>query len=166
MEKVSAQSLSEKLAQRQKQDLEGEQSWILARQQQHEKCLQQLAKAALDTTESVTSSQCAALEVTLKSFQLKLQSQSEKISGVMKQLNTDLSTVRQQTMRRIGWLMLWPVIMTIATCGLMLITAGLLGWSQVQLAEKEVNLQQMKLQQLSREFCGSAAGQKYCRPAS
>jgi hypothetical protein len=153
MATTSALSLSEKLAQRQQQESEAAQSRMQELQQQHESSLQQLSTAALDTTRSVTAAQQEALSSALKA--------SEK---AVKAHAGDLRSLHTLTLQRLRWLMLWPLLATVALCLLMLASATIYSVWTVSDADDQVERKQQQIRQAEATFCATPVGQKVCRP--
>jgi len=156
---TSMQQLSETLQKRLASDQEAVQNQTSTLLAQHQSALNLLSEAALNTTKSVTEQRRLILE----GQNIKLLRASEKGLG---SLQTELQTVACETLARIKWLMLWPLISVSLLCVLMLIGAAAWSWSTIYNAELKAEQvlvdQQIKLKQLNDQFCSSPAGKKTC----
>lgn len=152
MATTSALNLSEKLAQRQQLEHQAEQDRIQKLQQLHESSLLQLSTAALDTTASVTAAQRDALTVALKASQ-----------KAVKMHAADLQALHSETLKRLRWLMLWPLVATVLLCLLMLASATIYSAWTVSQADDQVNQKRLQIRQIETTFCATPAGLKVCK---
>ncbi len=134
MTKNSMAALSERLQQQLQADQEAVSQQTQQLLKQHAQGLQKLSEAALNTTKSAIQRQ-----------------------------NQALDQLHGQTLRRLRWLMLWPLLASVSLALLILASAS--GWAWWRLSQMDNQIQQKALQirQIEAEFCASPAGQRVCR---
>jgi len=134
MTKNSMASLSEKLQQQIKDDQQAVSNQTQALLKQHAQGLQKLSDAALSTTKGAIQRQSAAME-----------------------------QMHAETLQRLRWLMLWPVLASICLSLLIVLSAS--GWAWWKLGQVDDQVQQRiaEIGQIEAEFCASPAGQRVCQ---
>lgn len=138
--------LSQLLAQRQEADQEAVSSQTQQLLQQHAQSLSALSSAALATTKAAIQAQQRELASLLKTG-----IQTEKTH------QQQLAQLHAQTLQRLRWLMLWPVLASVLL-GLLLV-AGAAGWSWWRLDQLD-----NQIQKITAQFCAAPAGRTACKP--
>lgn len=134
MTKNSMASLSEKLQQQLKDDQQAVSNQTSELLKKHAKGLQELSADALTTTKGAIQRQSQALD-----------------------------QVHGETLKRLRWLMLWPLLASI--CLSLVIVAGASLWTWWKLGQVDNQVQQKfnQIRQIEAEFCASPAGLKVCK---
>lgn len=132
----SMAALSERLQQQLKDDQLAVSSQTSELLGQHAQGLQKLSAAALATTRSAIQRHSQALD-----------------------------QMHSESLKRLRWLMLWPLVASLVLCLSMVAGASL--WSSWKLSQldDQMLLKQQQIQRFQAEFCASLAGKKYCRPS-
>ena len=195
MEKISAQTLFQKLEERKRIELEAVQSQTSELLKLHESSLISLSKSAQSTTENITNDLNQRLENALinqmtlingKATELNtvlddqvtlIKGQRDELKTILgkplvltkkqtEDLNQQILELTATTRKRLGWLMFWPVSLSVLVS--LLIWAGVGFWAAWTVektnrqAEKILSDQRTHLDSMNREFCSSPAGLKLC----
>lgn len=134
MTKNSVASLSETLQQRLLDDQLAVNNQTSLLLKQHAEGLQKLSAAALNTTKSATQRQILALD-----------------------------QLHAETLKRLRWLMLWPLLASVVLCLSMVAGASLWSWWKLSEVDDQVLIKQQQIKQLEATFCASPSGLKICR---
>lgn len=143
---ISMPRLSDRLAQQLQADQQALTSQTQQLLRQHASDLQQLSSVALGTTKTDIQRQGQQMAQLLKAA-----SQAER------KHQQQLSQLRDQTLQRLRWLMLWPLLCSVLLS--LLLVASSVAWSWWKL--DHLNSQ---IQQITEQFCKTPAGQKTCKP--
>lgn len=133
MQTTSALELSKLLQEKRQADQQVVDQLTQAQLSQHAQSLQKLLSDALATTEAAIQHQAEAL-----------------------------NALHQASLRRLRWLMLWPVLASLCIALLLPIAAGAWSWWTVNQARQQVTDHEARLQQMTQQFCSSPAGLKQC----
>jgi hypothetical protein len=131
----SVAALSERLQQQLKNDQQAVSNQTEALLEKHAEGLRKLSDDALTTTKTAIKSQRLVLD--------------------------DLHAL---TLRRIRWLMLWPLLASAGLSLLMLASAGAWSWWKLSQMDDQIQRKAEHLQRLDAEFCASPVGLRLCKP--
>ena len=132
--KNSMASLSERVQQQLKDDQQAVSDQTARLLQQHEEGLSKLSKGALITTKAV-----------------------------LDEHNVEMGKLHDLTLRRLRWLMFWPLLTSLFVSLLMMLSAAAWSWVTLNQMNDQVLQKQEQIKQIEATFCASQVGLKICK---
>lgn len=130
--------LSDRLQQQLQAEQEALQNQTTELLKQHSESLKKLSSVGLATTKAVTDRQ-------------------------HEQLQQNLLQLHRKIGRCMRWMLLWPVLVSLVVCLLMLCTAGLYSWRTTNQAEDQLIQTRQLIKKLEAQFCATPAGRQSCK---